>query len=697
MIDRLQWLFWPVVIIVIQQAFFPAPAGAVMAGIVLGLVTALVSLGMYLVYRANRVINFAAAELGLLPAVVCTLLIVETGLTYWLTLPLGLIGAALLGVLVEFVIIRRFFESPRLVVTVATIGVAQLLGVIAIFIPAWWDSRLQSQRIPAPFDTTWEVGSRTLNVNHLIAAIIAPLAILAVGAILRWTRLGIAIRAASELPARAGLLGIPVKGLQSIVWGLATMLGFLALFLRAGIYGLPVGGALGLLFFLRALAALTLGRLAHLPTILATSIALGVLQEGIVRNSDAIQAKAQMGAITGGVIIVALLLRRNRGARADTDGSSWQAAGDPRPMPAAFRSLPIVSISRTVGILLAIGAVGWLIPYSGVFGTQVINRFSEIFLFTLVLLSLGVLTGWAGQISLGQLAFSAIGSVTAAKLTLDYNVDITIAVLFAAAVGGVASLVVGLPALRLKGAYLAVTTLAFAIMVHQYLLNPQFFDFAIRPEQRIERLPIFGIIEWDTTRGSYYVSLITMVLGMAAIRGIRNSRTGRILIALRDNEDGTEAYGVSAVRAKLTAFAISGSLAAASGAVLVHYQRFFLETNPGFNIPVFTASVIGGLGTIAGAFIGSLYFNGTFFWLDGNWRLLASGIGVLGVLWLAPSGLLGLWHDLRDLVLRWIGARRGITDVDRADDLVDDLTGPRGAVSSPGVDDLPDDATAAVQ
>ncbi|MEE9416658.1 MAG: branched-chain amino acid ABC transporter permease, partial [Acidimicrobiales bacterium] len=223
--QRMSWLTWPAVIVVVQQVVFPAPAGSVLAGVVLGLITALVTLGMYLVYRANRVLNFAAGELGLLPAVFAMLLIVETGLNWYLSFLLALLGSVVLGVAAEFLIIRRFFDAPRLVVTVATIGVAQLLGVVGLFLPGWWGTKVQSQRIDAPFSFNFSLGSRVFNANHVLAMVLAPLAILGIAALLRYTRLGIAIRAAAELPSRAGLLGIPVKALQSVVWGLATMLG----------------------------------------------------------------------------------------------------------------------------------------------------------------------------------------------------------------------------------------------------------------------------------------------------------------------------------------------------------------------------------------------------------------------------------------------------------------------------------------
>jgi branched-chain amino acid transport system permease protein len=664
---KLEWLLWPAVLIVLQQIWFPAPAGSIVAGLVLGLITSLVSLGMYLVYRANRVLNFSAAEIGLLPAVLTVMLIIESGISWYLSFGIGLAAAAVLGIAIEFLIIRRFFNSPRLVVTVATIGVAQLVGVCALFLPGWWGARVQSQRIDAPFDIDFEIGTRVFNANHVLAFVLAPIAIVGVGVLLRYTRLGIAIRAAAELPSRAGMLGIPVKGLQSVVWSLATVLGFLALFLRSGVYGLPVGGALGLLMLLRSLAALTLGRLEHLPTILATSIALGVLQEAVVWNSGSIEAEAKMGAITGVVIVAGLLTRRTRGVRSEIDTTAWQSVGEARPIAAAFARLPIVRIGRVAGLA---AVTVFIVVFPNLFGTTVVVRMGLIFLFAITLMSLGILTGWAGQLSLGQLAFGLVGGASSAWLTQRWHWDFTLATVAAGCIGAVASLVVGIPALRLRGAYLAVTTLAFAITVSQYVLNPRFFDWI--PTGRIERNPIFGVIDWSSSTAIYYVSLIAMLLAIVAMRGIRHSRTGRVLIALRDNEAAVESYGVSPVRAKLTAFAISGFMAAFAGSVTVHHQQAFVVDDAEFNLLVFTAGVVGGLGTALGAFLGSLYFNGTFFWLTGSWRILASGIGVLGVLLVAPGGLSGLWYDLRDLTIRWFGKRQGIVEGDGGHDIESD-------------------------
>lgn len=123
-----------IALVVVQLVFFGLPAGAWVRGVVLGLLTALLAVGMALVYRANRVINFAQADLGYVPAALSVGLIVFNGLPYLLGLTVGLVSSIVLGAIVELAIVRRFVRSPRLVLTVATIGITQLLSVIALSI-----------------------------------------------------------------------------------------------------------------------------------------------------------------------------------------------------------------------------------------------------------------------------------------------------------------------------------------------------------------------------------------------------------------------------------------------------------------------------------------------------------------------------------------------------------------------------------
>ena len=293
-----------------QQIFWRTPLGAVLQGIVLGLLTSLVALGIVLVYRSNRVLNFAQGELGLLPTILSVMLIVESGFPYLVALLLGLLAAITLGVSSEFLVIRRFTRSPRLVLTVATIGLAQVLVMFALLMPEWWGSGITSQRIDSPLKISFDFAKFRFNDNHLIVLFAVPLILLAVGFFLQRTKIGVGIRAVAEDFDRAGMLGIPVRRLQSCVWALASLLAFLALFLRSSIIGLPVGGQLGVLFFLRALTAAVAGKLTDLRTVLATSIMLGVLQQGILWNTDSpTQGKALMAAMCAVVILVALTAR----------------------------------------------------------------------------------------------------------------------------------------------------------------------------------------------------------------------------------------------------------------------------------------------------------------------------------------------------------------------------------------------------
>jgi branched-chain amino acid transport system permease protein len=230
----------------------------------------------------------------------------------------------------------------------------------------------------------------------------------------------------------------------------------------------------------------------------------------------------------------------------------------------------------------------------------------------------------------------------------------------AAVAGGVAAFVVGLPALRLRGLYLAVTTLVFAMAVTSWLLNDRFFSW-VPGDKRVKRPPLFGRVDAETAT-RYYV-YVTVVLGvvMLALRGIRRSRTGRAILALRDNERAAQSYSLSAVRTKLTAFTISGAIAGVAGGLYTHLNRSFDLTSFGVgeSLEVFTASVVGGLGSMFGAVLGAVYLRGTEWFVTAEeWRFLSSAAGVLIVLLVVPGGLGALVIRIRDELIRRIVNRR---------------------------------------
>jgi branched-chain amino acid transport system permease protein len=648
----------PLAIIALQLVLFPVPAGIFVRGVLIGGLTALVALGMALIHRSNRILNFAQADLGGVPAVLVLMLMTAWGWSYWVAVPVGLVAALLVGGLVEAAIIRRFRHAPRLILTVATLGLAQLLAACALLMPQLWtDDRLLAPRIEAPFDVSFTFGSVVFNANDVIAMVVVPICIVALAFFLQRTQLGVAVRASATSAERAQLLGIPVHRVQTLVWALAGLLAFVATFLRAGILGLPVGSALSFGILLRSLAALLIGRMTNLTLIGASAVALGVLELGVQWNAS---SPLLIDPILAAVIGVALVVQRRRAGRVgDEEASGWQAADEVRPVPAVLRRETQVRVVQVVGGLVLLGAV-LALPH--LLSVDRSLKASAVVIYAILALSLVVLSGWAGQVSLGQVAFFAIGAVVAAKANVEHDADLIVTLLLAALAGGVVALLVGLPALRRGGLHLAVTTFAFALATTSYLLNDRFFDWVPGGADRVDRLPILGIVDYDSPTGVYYVTLVGFALVVLALRGIRRSRSGRVLLAIRENERAAEAYGISPMRAKLTAFALSGAIAAFAGGLFAHHQQTFGSGpyEPGQNFAVFTMAVIGGIGSIPGAVLGAIYLRGTQWFLPSEWQVLATGAGVLVVLLVLPNGLGGLLFQVRDLWLRSVARRRGI-------------------------------------
>ncbi|HUW01455.1 MAG TPA: ABC transporter permease [Acidimicrobiales bacterium] len=653
----------PLAILALQLVLFPMPAGIWIRGAIVGLATSLLALGMALIYRSNRIINFAQGDLGAAPAVLVFLLLTEWGWPYPLAVLAGAASAFLLGGLVEVTVIRRFFNAPRLVLTVATIGLAQILTALAIFLPNWFDTRLVAPKIEEPFELRFLIGDVIFRANSIIALAGSLLAIVGLAVFLQGSSVGVAIRASADRATRAALLGVPVKRLQSLVWGVAALLAFTATFLRAGMVGLPVGAALSLGLLLRSLTALLLGRMTNLPVIGATAMALGVLELGVDWNSGTTMPflgieYPPLDAVLAVVVLVSLLLSRRGAARSDLDDqSSWQAADEVRPIPGELVRVPIVRVAR-IATAVVIGGTLMALPHFLRIDQSL--KASAVLVYAILGLSIVVLTGWSGQVSLGQVAFFAIGAAVGGKATLLWNLDVSLAILVGGLAGAVAAVIVGLPALRFRGMNLAVSSFAFALATTAYLLDRQYFDWV--PNERIPRNPLFGQIDLSSATSLYYLCLGTFVLAVFGLRGIRHSRTGRVMVAIRDNERAAQAFGVSAVRVKLTAFAISGFIAAAAGSLFIHHQQALDQGpyDPFENLVIFATVVVGGITSLPGAALGALYFQGAKWFLPGPWQALASGVGVLFVLLILPRGLGGLVFTIRDQFLRMVAKRKDI-------------------------------------
>jgi branched-chain amino acid transport system permease protein len=234
-------------------------------------------------------------------------------------------------------------------------------------------------------------------------------------------------------------------------------------------------------------------------------------------------------------------------------------------------------------------------------------------------------------------------------------------VLLGALAGAAVAVLVGLPALRLRPLTLGITTLTFAAAVPAVLLNRD--ELGGRLPDELGRPFLLGV-DLDNQRAFYYLAIIVLLLVVLAIAGLRRSRTARVLLAARDNEAAAQSFGISVVRARLQAFALSGAIAALAGGLFA-YQQAGVKTESfsiGASLLVFTFAVIGGLGSLGGPLAGFSLLAVMSLTLSTRptWFAVAIGLGGMALLLVAPGGIAQLLLDLRDGVLRRIARRNGI-------------------------------------
>jgi branched-chain amino acid transport system permease protein len=289
-------------------------------------------------------------------------------------------------------------------------------------------------------------------------------------------------------------------------------------------------------------------------------------------------------------------------------------------------------------------------------GSGELIRASALVTVAIVGCSVVVLTGWSGQVSLGQMSFAAVGSTVGAVALIDWHWDLSIALLLAGAASAAVAVVVGSATLRLDGMFAAVTTLAFSLAASGYLLVRE--EFSWIPQSHLGVIYLFGLAI-TSQASTFELCLGTLVLVLVALHGLRHSQAGRVLRALPANQRAAQGYGVRVAVAKLTAFAISGFIAGLAGCLLLVVNQQYEETS--FLVPVslivFTSTAVGGLGSALGAVLGAVLVEGSTIYLPPSWQLFPSALGVLIVLIAFPRGLAGLCYDLRDRLLDALSAR----------------------------------------
>jgi branched-chain amino acid transport system permease protein len=649
------------------------PWGVLTQGIIFGTSYALLAMGLILVYRTTRIVNFASGAMGAMPGAFTVGLFVAKGWNYFLAIAVGTAVGIGLGALIEITVIRRFARSSRLVLTVATIGLAQLLGAIGLVVLIRLGATGLIGDIRTPLSSSWFVRPYPVRGDHILMLGIAPIVLAGLGWFLLRTDTGRAVRAAAENQDRALLLGVPVRKLQTLVWAIAGGLATITYVTRAPFTGVvPDPGALtGATAILPGLAVAVIARFQSLPIALWAGIGLGIAEWTIRWN---VHAASIFDVVFLIVILGSLLIRKGSTSRADTGESSWDAAGVLKPIPAALRKLP--SVRGTVWGVAALGAAA-LILVPLVLTPSTVTTLTFTLVTSLIAVSLVVLTGWGGNVSLGQVGIVGIGAMAAGNVMTRWNLDLFLGLAAGMFVGGLVAVLIGLPALRIRGFYLAVTTLAFAVALDSYFLNPVNFSSFV-PETTYPPI-LWKRFDMESQWVRYYFVLGTLVAAVALVRALRRSRGGRVIIGTRDNERAASAMAVPTTRVKLQTFVLSGVLAGLAGALYV-ITLAPVGTGQGTfpagrSIELFSMTVIGGIASVAGGISGVALFSALDFALGKVFsgdivailRYSLSGFGLLMVLYFLPGGLWQAVQRVRDRWLRGV-AKRHEVDVPVLDD-----------------------------
>jgi ABC-type branched-subunit amino acid transport system permease subunit/ABC-type branched-subunit amino acid transport system ATPase component len=627
----------------------------VFRGVVEGMIYALLAMGLVLVYRATGIVNFAQGQIGAFGALLMASLAINYDIPYALTFPLAIIAGGALGAAIELLVVRRLFDQPRLLLFVATLGVSQVILLLMFRLP----EITQAVSFPAAIDHRWTVAGVNVRGDQLMVLITVPVFAAALALLLTRTAFGQAVRASADNPAAASLAGISTRAVSTQVWVIAGVLAVVSAVLIGPIQGANAGSvqeSLGPSLLLRALAAAMVGGMTSFPLAVLGGIGIGVV-EVVIRVNDT--SASGLDSLFVFVLLVVLVLVRGRGAARD-DGS-WTLTGRVRAASREIAELPLTRWSSRV-VIAAMLACAAALPVFVTTATDR-NRYAVVLIYLMVALSATVLTGWAGQLSLGQFAFVGVGAYATAYYAreLPYPVALVIGTLW----GVLLAIIVGVPALRVRGLYLAMLTLGFQLTCNAWLF----------PQERLNngssgstaRLEHRYFFDWNLVtqkRAYYYVCLGATLLALLVVTQLRRSGLGRSLLAVRDNEPSAAAFTISPTRAKLVAFSVSGGLAAFAGGLYAASPSQISAPYfaPEESLRIVAISIVGGVTSVIGAVLGTFVVEGlpAIFSGSAEVKLLASGVGMLVLLMYFPGGLISIVHTVRDSLYSLVARRFGL-------------------------------------
>ena len=656
-------------------------AGTFVLGLLNGLTIGLLAVGLVLVYKSNRFINLAHAQLGALSAMLLAKFVLDWKWSWWLAFPLSVAVGLVTGVLVERLLVRplrRKTNSP-VALLLLTIGVSQLLLALT-YIPDLGPSQSHGSHYPQPFASHLRIGHVVLTGTYVLTMVIVPALVIALALFLRYSLLGKQIRAAANNPDAARLCGVSVSRVSVITWGVAGALSAISAVLQAPTQASFNVASLGPYLLMLTLGAAAFGAFVSLPGALAGGIALGLISQ-IVAAETSNANKAELAVFI--TMLVVILVRGQAISRVFASAGGAVAERPQTRVPPVLRDSALVR--HQWGWLAAASLLaGLILPQLPYFHTEG-HRFLLVLMLVYALLgvALTMLVGWGGQVSLGHFAVVGLGAYLTARWA-PHGWTLPALFLVAGLIGATTMAIVGLPALRVRGLTLAVTTLGFAVIAPDWLFRQSWlgssnpFGVPIDPPRLAS-----GLGTPHTELAIYYVALGTLAVGLVAGSALRRSSPGRLILAVRDNERASMAFGVTPATVKVAILAVSGFFAAVAGVLWADAWRVASPTQfgPDVSVAALAIPVIGGLGSLGGAVAGAvlLYLPAFFIGplvsgLFGNFghqlgfQLFLAGMGLVATLQRFPTGVAGLaqqgWQTFLNHRAQRVAAEEGQADHD---------------------------------
>jgi sulfate-transporting ATPase len=623
-------------------------------GFATGSLTALVALSLVIVHRVSGVLNFAAAALGAVGAFVCYSLRDDHGWPTPIAVAIGLTVGVLLGVLTYLVmaVLRKSSLLGRLIATLALLSSAEALMLVV------WSNQLSQ---PEPFLPTRDIvltGDVRIAEDRLILIGLALGLALVLWVIYSRSLFGLATSAVSESRRVAAVAGWAPARVELANYIIAGFLSALAAILLAPI--VTLNAAILSVAVLPALAAALVGRFSSFPLTVAAALVIGALQSELsLFQPDIANAwHVSTASLTGLpqavplliILVVAVASGRARPARGETNARL--------PLPGSGR------VAR-LPLALAIVAGGALVFSAPSYASALITTFG----IAIIIASVIVVSGYAGQLSLCQYALAGFGAWAAARSANSLDVPFLVAVLIGVVAATAVGVLVALPAIRTRGVTLAIVTLALSLVFSALIFENSSMTGGF--EGLVVRSPeILGYQLDPVLHPQRYAALmlVALVLVGLMVANLRAGPTGRKMIAVRSNERAAAGLGISVVRIKLYAFAVGAGIAGLGGVLLAFQQTNvqFTAFNVFGSILLVQYAVIGGLGWVSGVVAGAGAAPGALVSQITNdllpnlnnvaaWLVVVSGVGVIQLLWRAPDGLAWLWAETgRRLTRRWV-------------------------------------------